>query len=725
MRILETISRNKFKAKWIAFIALVALIPIIVSTISFSIYFEKRSEENTARYGDTLKQSLPSLFVDDFSTLDYSAIAQKLSKLVKDDAIYSAKAFGPVNEQIIDTWAINQRSNDDPAVKTFSVTIIGKNGKKLGLIVFSIPDLAKNSSSTSMILFVIFLGVASSFLVVYFLVKSIFFLIRPYETVVQHMGEIAVGKISKFTPPVQAASANDERASLFLKYSQILGELEATQNKLVTSSKQTVLAQLASQVAHDIRSPLAALDNVMTKTKNIPEDERLLVRSALNRIKDIANNLIERNRTLQKAATSDSTTDSGSANTTAEQCDTFLLPSLIDPLVTEKRMQFRPKLGIEIDSRLDAESYGLFARVQATEFKRLLSNLINNSVEAMGDRGIVTLSLRKGQSGSIEICICDNGKGIPPEILTKLGQRGETHGKEGGSGLGVYHAHTTVKGWGGELKLTSKTLPDPDHGTMVTISLPQALAPGWFVSKLQIPRGAKVVVLDDDPSIHGIWQGRFDSLRLQEKEIEIQHFSTPEEITRWVKDSKGTPSIYLADFELLGHTKTGLDLIEELGIGDQSILVTSRFEEKHVADRAARLNVKLIPKSMAAFVPIVIQEPKVRLDAILIDDDELLMHSTWTNVATQHGKTIRCFATREAFFAEAGSFSLDTPLYIDANLGNGVTGEEVALAAKALGFKVMHLATGYEAEHFAHLVAPRGPLTSVQGKNPPWGDFSY
>ena len=94
---------------------------------------------------------------------------------------------------------------------------------------------------------------------------------------------------------------------------------------------------------------------------------------------------------------------------------------------------------------------------------------------------------------------------------------------------------------------------------------------------------------------------------------------------------------------------------------------------------------------------------------------------TWSNVATQHQMVIRCFATKGAFFDAASAFPLNTPLYIDAHLGNGVSGEEVALQAAKLGFTNMHLATGYEADRFNHLLAPKGPFSSIQGKEPPWG----
>ena len=84
---------------------------------------------------------------------------------------------------------------------------------------------------------------------------------------------------------------------------------------------------------------------------------------------------------------------------------------------------------------------------------------------------------------NIILTVSDNGKGIPPAILAKLGQRGETHGKAGGSGLGLFHARTTAVSWGGSLVITST----PGQGTTVTIKLPKAEAPADFLQTLNSP----------------------------------------------------------------------------------------------------------------------------------------------------------------------------------------------------------------------------------------------
>ncbi len=457
------------------------------------------------------------------------------------------------------------------------------------------------------------------------------------------------------------------------------------------------------QVAHDIRSPLAAINALEKDLVILPEDTRLMLRSAVNRIQDIANKLIDKGREAKSVFKQ-------------EVVSSQLLSSLIDPLVSEKRLQFRTQIGVEIDARMAMNSYGLFAKVQPTEFKRVLSNLINNAVEALGEKGSVLLSLvavNTGVNDEIEISVRDNGKGIALDILARLGQRGETHGKSEGSGLGLYHARTTAEAWGGRLKIESEV----GKGTRVLITLPKAKAPDWFVSELKLIPGSTLVVLDDDTSIHQIWQGRFDSLRIAEQQMAAVHLSTPEQFRGWIRENAAVlgQTVFFADYELLGFRETGLSLIEEANLGSQSILVTSRFEEPQILEGCQRLKVRMIPKAMAGFIPISFGVAPAVFDAILIDDDELV-HLTWKSVAKLRGKRLQGFFHPDEFFSRAETFSKLSPIYVDANLGHGIKGAEVAERIHKMGFAQVYLATGYEPEQFQHLKF----LKAVVGKDPPF-----
>ncbi|MBI4655961.1 MAG: hypothetical protein HY746_04335 [Elusimicrobia bacterium] len=347
--------------------------------------------------------------------------------------------------------------------------------------------------------------------------------------------------------------------------------------------------------------------------------------------------MLEKNRQQIKTApaagiSTDESPTSGN-HVTSEHLEVSLLSSLIDPVITEKRLQFESKSGItpppasgqewpasvgqvgggvNIDFELTRQSYGLFAKIQPVEFRRIISNLVNNAVESLGDNGAVNVGL-VCEDGNIILTITDTGKGIPPEILAKLGTRGETHGKAGGSGLGLFHARTTAERWGGSLEIKSEL----SKGTSVTVKLPAAEPPAWFVSNLELPSGKVVVVLDDDETIHQVWQGRFVSARVKEHDIEIIHFSKPDKLREWVKNNpaKSENAIYLFDYELLGYKETGLSLAEELGLCDKTILISSRCEEKRIIEECKRLKIPRIPKGLADFVPIQIGDSKKQKDS--------------------------------------------------------------------------------------------------------------
>jgi len=503
---------------------------------------------------------------------------------------------------------------------------------------------------------------------------------------------------------------NDDRALEIFE----LDELRRRNLQHNVLSRQQAVAEamleLSAQVAHDIRSPLAALEASSRETAKLPEESRLLIRSAVARIRDIANDLIEKNRTTLRPA----------ADTTAlaspdEPRTTQLLSSALDSLVTEKRLQFRHRLGVEIDLRLDIKSYGLFADVPPSGFKRVLSNLINNAVEALPEKGMVTLRLGS-KDDFVEVVIQDDGKGIPPEILRHIGERGRTYGKPDGSGLGLHHAKTSVEAWGGSLVIESEV----SCGTTVSLRMPRAAPPGWFVSGLFIAPQSRIVILDDDTSIHQIWRGRFDSASAPAHGVRLFHFSSPDDLRNWVKaeDDLRTPTLFLMDHELLGHDETGLSLAEELGIGERTVLVTSRYEERGILSHALRIRARLIPKSLAGFVPIsirnVIEDPRP-LKAILIDDDELT-RMNWQIEAEKAGMAFRAFTSVDEFLSECEQVERETPIYVDANLANGVNGAEESARLYAIGFREIKLTTGHAPDRFSRFTHLRG----VVGKDPPW-----
>ncbi|MBI3566377.1 MAG: hypothetical protein HY079_14370 [Elusimicrobia bacterium] len=375
----------------------------------------------------------------------------------------------------------------------------------------------------------------------------------------------------------------DDKHRFELQTAEARRELAENKEKL---AKEEGAAALAARVAHDIRSPLAVLDVV----EKDPESGRALLRPAIRRIRDIANTLVARKQAGAEL-------HSGPSEPTVEP-----LASLADLILSEKRLEHRKEDGIAIEADFAVDARGLFARVEPSALMRDLSNLVTNAVESVGTRGRVVVALRE-EDGRAVLTVEDDGPGISSEILSRMGEKGFTHGKPGGQGLGVHHARADAQAWGGALKIESA----PGRGTRVHLRLPLTPPPAWFLPHLELRPGGGVVVLDDDPSIHQVWQERLTASGASGN-LRISHFFRAAELRDWArtKPSLARDAVYLVDYELEGERTTGLDLIAELGLADRAVLVTSRADERAVVETCLRLGVKLLPKSSAAFLPLAI-----------------------------------------------------------------------------------------------------------------------
>ncbi|TVQ78103.1 MAG: sensor histidine kinase [Bradymonadales bacterium] len=355
---------------------------------------------------------------------------------------------------------------------------------------------------------------------------------------------------------------------------------------LEKEAKDAALGKMASQIAHDIRSPLAALNIFLRDAHSMPEEKRDLLRSAVHRIHDIANNLLPKRKGLF---------------VTQDGPQIELVSSLLDRLVTEKRIQYRRNRKIEIHFKLARSAYAAFAKLESSSFLRAVSNLIDNAVEAIeAEEGQISVSLRC-QPDSLIVLVEDNGRGIPSDKLHRVFQRGVSYQKPGGSGLGLSYAKEVVEACDGQLGILSK----PGKGTRVSIRLPKASDPAWFLSSIQIWDGMRVAIADDDSSIHRIWDGRFRSFRAEELGVELKHFWSLSELDHWKLEDLDFQSfdLFLMDYEFFGESKTGLDWLKDNRLVDRAILVTSRFEEAALQAQAERLGLKVLPKGLSAYVP--------------------------------------------------------------------------------------------------------------------------
>jgi nitrogen regulatory protein PII-like uncharacterized protein len=141
----------------------------------------------------------------------------------------------------------------------------------------------------------------------------------------------------------------------------------------------------------------------------------------------------------------------------------------------------------------------------------------------------------------------------------------------------------TLREMGGSIDILSEV----GVGTTFTIKLPSVSPPDWYTNELILHDYSGVVVVDDEKSVHLLWDKKLG----EGKWTKIEHYFELKGIE--IDESK----YYLDDYEFFNEDKTGLDFLVENNLANQAILVTSRYEEAEVVNRCIKHGVKLVPKN--------------------------------------------------------------------------------------------------------------------------------
>ncbi|MBM6399249.1 sensor histidine kinase [Phycicoccus sp. MQZ13P-5] len=107
----------------------------------------------------------------------------------------------------------------------------------------------------------------------------------------------------------------------------------------------------------------------------------------------------------------------------------------------------------------------------ARDVVTVIGNLVDNAVDAVtGVDGVRRVSLRSRDLGDrVELVVADTGPGIPPELRSRVLERGfstKSGGGQAGRGIGLALVHHTVERLGGTLAI------DDPPGATVTVTLP-------------------------------------------------------------------------------------------------------------------------------------------------------------------------------------------------------------------------------------------------------------
>jgi signal transduction histidine kinase len=251
----------------------------------------------------------------------------------------------------------------------------------------------------------------------------------------------------------QQAEAAHHRAQ------SVLTELKRAQDALVRSEKLAAVGRMASTVAHEINNPLEAVTNLVWIARNDPSASDSVRKS-----------LAVADEELRRVA-----------HVTKQTLGFYRDSSA--PVMVKMREVVDGVLGLYA-SRILSKQISVSKKYQdcslygyAGELRQLFSNLIANSVDAVQNRGTLTVKVsrshawRNSHQPGIRVTIADNGCGIAAGHVGRVFEPFFTTKDSTGTGLGLWVAKQIADKHSGWISVRSNAKPD-QHYTVISVFLP-------------------------------------------------------------------------------------------------------------------------------------------------------------------------------------------------------------------------------------------------------------
>ena len=246
-----------------------------------------------------------------------------------------------------------------------------------------------------------------------------------------------------------------------------LGRLSRAFNDMTTRLKAARQMQIdmVANVSHELRTPLTSIKGYIETLRDGAVDDPEVRDTFLETTENETNRLIRLVNDLMLLSRVD-----------AETLNLQRRPTDLAQLAqdTVERLSFQAEAR-QVRLEVDLKSAPPPVEVDPDRLAQVLVNLLDNAIKYSRPGGRVTLSVGSEPDGSTLIQVQDEGMGIAPADLARVGQRFYRADRarsraEGGSGLGLAIARSLVEAHGGQLWMES----EEGQGTVVSFTIPPA-----------------------------------------------------------------------------------------------------------------------------------------------------------------------------------------------------------------------------------------------------------
>lgn len=296
------------------------------------------------------------------------------------------------------------------------------------------------------IYFLALLIIVILFLIFYIVFKKL--IDNPLQIFIKTMQKIENGDLSASLPAIK----NDEIGMLEKKFNKMVSKLNDSQNKIEEmhfeqlrhADKLVTLGELAAEMAHEINNPAAIVmsraDYLQMESDNnyqlanYKEDFDVIVNQT-QRVSKITQNILKYSKKLPK-------------NFEKIELIHILNESIkiLEPRINKNKIKLIKDYKIE-----NAFIFGDIVQIE-----QVLTNLVNNSIDAINGNGDIIIQVIKSENQEIILTISDDGHGIEDHIKEKIfSPFFTTKSGNKGTGLGLYIVNNICKNHNAEIECES------------------------------------------------------------------------------------------------------------------------------------------------------------------------------------------------------------------------------------------------------------------------------